>query len=83
MERYFDKEESLDLAMHHQIPAELQTIALRYIGANPSGEVRYRISLAGGFKRQADYRYIFDLGERFPDAKLMEYSYAWGASLAG
>lgn len=78
MERYFDKEESLDLAMHHQIPAELQTIALRYIGANPSGEVRYRISLAGGFKRQADYRYVFDLGERFPDAKLMEYSYAWG-----
>jgi rhamnogalacturonyl hydrolase YesR len=75
---YFDKEQSLDLAMHHQIHAELRTIALRYIGANPPGQSAFRVSLTSGFRRQDDYRYVFDLGARFPDAQLMQYAYAWG-----
>lgn len=78
MAAYFDKEQSLELAMHHQIPAELRTIAMRYMGANPPGQASFRVSLTSGFRRQDDYRYVFDLGERFPDAELMQYSYAWG-----
>ena len=77
MSRYFAEEKSLARAQQDSLAAELRTIASHYMGANPATPPVFRISLRDGFKRQADYRYRFDLSERFPDAEQEQAVYAW------
>ncbi len=78
MSSYFPAAESLDRAQHGDMSRELRTIAGRYMGDNPVTPPVFRISLASGFRRQADYRYVFDLEQRFPEAGREQAVYAWG-----
>lgn len=60
------------------IPCALQALANRYVADNPAEPYRYRAFNREGIQRANDFRYVFNLGERFPEAEVGQISYAWG-----
>ena len=57
----------------------LETIANRYIGANPQEPPVYRVHDGASFRRLEDCRYDMILGERWPDIQDGQYVYAWAS----
>lgn len=60
------------------IPCTLQALANRYLADNPAEPYRYRTFNREGIQRANDFRYVFNLGERLPEAEVGQISYAWG-----
>lgn len=56
----------------------LETIANRYIGANPQEQPVFRVHDGASFRRLADCRYDMNLGECWPGIQDGQYVYAWG-----
>ncbi|HEX3048874.1 MAG TPA: hypothetical protein VHY08_29260, partial [Bacillota bacterium] len=74
---YFDDQESIYVKLGGDMGAILNTIAERYLGENPPRPVTYRGYCKNGIRRVSNYRYDFNLEERFPEAKPEEMVYAW------
>jgi rhamnogalacturonyl hydrolase YesR len=83
MERYFDEGRAIAGFSGNRIEAVLETVACRYIGANPRHEYTARPFFSGGICRNGDYRYGADFSRIFPGAPLGSYVYAWGRYPAG
>ncbi|MCL6591402.1 MAG: glycoside hydrolase family 88 protein [Firmicutes bacterium] len=74
---YFDDQESIYAKQGGNIGAILTTIAGRYLAENPPRPVTYRGYCISGIRRVSNYRYHFNLEERFPEARPEEIVYAW------
>jgi rhamnogalacturonyl hydrolase YesR len=78
MERYFDEIRAIAGFSGNRIETVLETVACRYIGANPRHEYTARPFFSGGICRNQDYRYEADFSRIFTGAPLVSYVYAWG-----
>lgn len=58
--------------------AGLQALANRYIADNPAEPFQLRFFNREGIGRVHDFRYDFNLTDRFPDVEDGQTSYAWG-----
>jgi rhamnogalacturonyl hydrolase YesR len=76
---YFDDFQSIAVRNSLDVRSTLRTIAGRYIGENPPSKPVFRATSERGILRAADYRYRFNLAERFPGAPEFAAVYAWGA----
>ncbi|WP_166239034.1 glycoside hydrolase family 88/105 protein [Paenibacillus turpanensis] len=74
---YFPLEESIHVKLGNQVEGILQTVANRYVGNNPAYPMTYRVYCAGGIERQHDYRYRFNMADRFPNMQIGQFVYAW------
>ncbi|WP_248924243.1 glycoside hydrolase family 88/105 protein [Paenibacillus hamazuiensis] len=74
---YFDPNESVFKKCRDNVEATLETIAQRYIGANPPHPFAYRLFNQGGFRRQHDYRYVMDFREKLAQMPNGSFVYAW------
>ena len=74
---YFHPNESVFSKFHHDTESIVETISRHYIGSNPSHPFTFRAFCRKGFKRQEDYRYYFDLQQRFPNAENGQFVYVW------
>lgn len=59
------------------IKAALRSLANRYVADHPAEPFSYRAFNREGIQRANDFRYVFDLAERFPEAEVGQVSYAW------
>jgi len=75
---YFDQEKAIAQFAGGNIETVLETVACRYIGANPRYEYSAFPFFTGGIIRNKDYRYEADFAKIFPDAPLGSYVYVWG-----
>ncbi len=75
---YFHEMDSIARSSGGSTEKVLETIANRYIGANPQEPPVYRVHDGASFRRQEDCRYDMNLGERWPDIQDGQYVYAWG-----
>ncbi|TVY11003.1 glycoside hydrolase family 88/105 protein [Paenibacillus cremeus] len=75
---YFDPNESVFKKCQHDVEGTLETIAQRYIGANPPHPFVYRLHSRGGFARLHDYRYIMNFQEKWDHIPNGSFVYAWG-----
>lgn len=78
MADYFDDNESIHWTLGTEVKPILETIAKRYIGQNPASGPVFRVFNQNGFIRTGDYRYLIDFGDKFPDADVGMFAYAWG-----
>ena len=78
MERYFDKELAISLYSGGKIENTLETIAFRYMGANPRRDYTARPFFTNQIIRNKDYRYEADFRKIFPDAQKGSYVYVYG-----
>ncbi|MFD3260766.1 glycoside hydrolase family 105 protein [Paenibacillus lentus] len=60
------------------INSVLKALANRYVADQPAAPFSYRAFNREGIQRDNDFRYVFDLAERFPEAKVGQICYAWG-----
>lgn len=74
---YFEPNESVFNKQFHDVEGTLQTIAQRYIGANPPHPYVYRLFCKDGFTRTHDYRYVMDFKNRWENMHQGEFVYAW------
>ncbi|MEC0229905.1 glycoside hydrolase family 88/105 protein [Paenibacillus alba] len=74
---YFDPNESVFKKCNHNVEGVLQTIAQRYMGANPAHPFVYRLFCKDSFTRIHDYRYVMDFQDKFEDLRIGEFVYAW------
>lgn len=74
---YFPQEKSSYVHNQADEVKTLRLIADRYIRTQPKQPFVYRAYHRGGVARAGDYRYQFNLIERFPDMKDGQYVYAW------
>lgn len=74
---YIEPQESVFAKTGDRVSEVLETIAGRYIGNHPPHPMTYRAYSKRGIRRQEDYRYVFDLADRFEDARIGQYIYAW------
>jgi rhamnogalacturonyl hydrolase YesR len=77
-QQYFDETQAIAGFSGNRIETVLETVACRYIGANPRYEYTARPFFSGGICRNKDYRYEADFSRIFPDAPPGSYVYAWG-----
>jgi len=77
MSAYFHKNDSIYAKLGQQVEGILSTISDRYIGSNPPHPITFRAFCKKGFLRGRDYRYIMNLGDRFPGARVGQWVYAW------
>lgn len=78
MRGYIHEMESIARSSGGSTEQVLETIANRYIGANPQEPPVYRVHDGAGFRRLADCRYDMNLGERWPEIRDGQFVYAWG-----
>ena len=78
MSGYFDLNKSIEKKSCGNISKTLETIALRYISANPKAAYTVRPFISGSIARNKDYRYRVDCSNLFPDAKDGSYVYFSG-----
>jgi unsaturated rhamnogalacturonyl hydrolase len=74
---YFHSNESVYSRCQDDIDTTLQTIAQRYIGANPPHPFVYRLTTKDGFTRLHDYRYDMNLEEKWPGMAKGSFVYVW------
>jgi rhamnogalacturonyl hydrolase YesR len=60
------------------IDAALHGLSNRYVAEHPAQPYVYRAFNRAGIQRAEDFRYRFNLDERFPEAQPGQHSYAWG-----
>lgn len=77
MNFYFSEENSMYFNSRTDIPHALETIANRFIGDNAEVPFTFRASRTDGFKRENNFRYIFDFDKIFPDTPNEYVVYAW------
>ncbi|MCL2834608.1 MAG: glycoside hydrolase family 88 protein [Treponema sp.] len=77
-EKYFDEEKAIAGLAGNDTEAVLETIASRYMGANPRSDYTARPYINSGIRRNKDYRYEADLNKIYPHAPDFSYVYAWG-----
>lgn len=78
MERYIPQSSSLG-AWAGNLQTAVQTIAGRYVGANPPIGYTFRPFHIGGFMQDAEGFYLLDLAEKFPSLPDGERACAVGA----
>jgi len=83
MERYFEAAEAVALYSDGNIERTLETIANRYIKANPPHEYTARPFFVNEIRREKNYRYTADFAQMFPNAPDGSYVYTWGKYMAG
>ena len=74
---YFHLNDSIFSKLHHDAESIVETISRRYIGSHPSHPFTFRAFCRKGFTRLDDYRYHFDLQQRFPHAENGQFVYVW------
>jgi unsaturated rhamnogalacturonyl hydrolase len=74
---YFPLEESSYVRYLGDEESTLRLIADRYMLAQPKQPFVYRAYHRGGLARGSDFRYKFNMDERFPDIRDGQYVYAW------
>lgn len=74
---FMNENESIYSRTGDDIDSSLQVLANRYISANPKYSFVYRTFNRGGFVRNADYRYEFDLNQKFDNLEIGQYVYCW------
>jgi unsaturated rhamnogalacturonyl hydrolase len=60
------------------IEAAIQGLSNRYVAEHPAQPYVYRAFNREGIQRAEDFRYRFNLEERFPEALPGQHCYAWG-----
>ena len=78
MEKYFIDEKAMAGFSGGNAETILETIASRYMGANPRHDYTARPYFASGIIRNSDYRYTADFSEIYAGADDYCYVYAWG-----
>jgi len=78
MEKYFSEDRAIAAYSGGSIEKVLETVAFRYIGANPRYNYAARPFVNGEIVRNGDYRYVADFDEIYPEVPFMSYIYAWG-----
>lgn len=74
---YFEDNKSIFAMNGGDIPSTLRTVSHRYCAANPRYDLTYRAYSTHGIFRDGQLRYQTDFNERFPDARVGQYVYAW------
>ncbi|MDF2924220.1 MAG: yteR [Paenibacillaceae bacterium] len=77
MMSYFEPNDSIYEKNRGSIKETLETIAGRYIGANPAHPFVFRLFSKEGFPRLHDYRYEMDLTKKWPHIPHGSLIYAW------
>ncbi|MBO1514875.1 glycoside hydrolase family 88/105 protein [Metabacillus bambusae] len=77
MSSYFHQNESIYSKFRNHVEPIVETITCRYIGSNPPHPFTFRAFCKKGFLRCSDYRYYFDLADRFPKARNGQFVYTW------
>jgi len=80
---YFPKENSIYFNSRTNIPHALETIANRFIGDNAEVPFTFRTSRLHGFKREANFKYVFNFDEIFPNTPNEYVVYAWSKLWSG
>ena len=79
MGKNFDEEDAIDAYSNRSIEYVLETVAARFMGANPRCEYVARPFFAGkAIIRNKNYRYEADFDKIFPQAALGSYVFARG-----
>jgi unsaturated rhamnogalacturonyl hydrolase len=78
MSTLLQQEDSVYDKTGSDVRATLQVLANRYVADHPVEPYRFRAFNREGIGRDHDFRYVFDLTKRFPDAEAGQVSYAWG-----
>ena len=78
MNKYFNDEHAIAVNSGGKIETVLETIASRYMGANPRYDYAARPFVTNAIVRNKDYRYEADFSKIFPDAPDGSYVYTWG-----
>lgn len=74
---YFHPNNSIFSRFYHDVESIVEAISSRYIGSNPPHPFKFRAFCRDGFIRQEDYRYVFDLEQRYPTSEYGQFVYAW------
>lgn len=78
MMEYFNQKESMLGRSGDKIKEVLETIAWRYIGANPAHPFCFCVFQEEGFGNLADGRFDLDLNKKFPDSEMGDYVWIKG-----
>lgn len=77
MTTYFNEQESIQSRLGRDDKRTLKVLADRYIGANPPVPFAFRAFNRSGILQNEEGLFDLDLGDRFPEAKQGQISYAY------
>lgn len=83
MSCYFEACKSIQYSQGFRTEDVLSAVMNRYLADNPARPPVFRLSCAAGIKRNAEYRYVFDFEQRYPEAKREQFVYAWAKLWSG
>ncbi|MDF2922997.1 MAG: hypothetical protein K0R57_1911 [Paenibacillaceae bacterium] len=83
MPHYFDPEQSMDFRAGSEPSQVLEKIASRYTGNHPAVPFAFRAYSRHGFRQRPDARFDLNLGEKYPEAGLGQYAYAFAKLWSG
>jgi unsaturated rhamnogalacturonyl hydrolase len=77
MQTYFESQESIHYQQGHYVPTIIETIANKYISANPPSGFTFRTIHPDTCKQMEDGRSDLNLNMSFPESPLGSYGYAY------